>query len=57
MDYIHGTEIFEHLPEVLCVDTISHINSDKHQILIISGRDSFGKMFIILRAFLSYERA
>ena len=37
------------------MDTVSCTNSDKRPLLSISGRDSFGKMFIILRAFLPNE--
>ena len=57
MGYTHGTEIFEHFPEVICVDTVSDTNKNKRPILTISGKDSFGKTFIILRAFLPNERA
>ena len=39
------------------MDTVSHTKSDKRPLLTISRRDSFGKMFIILRAFLRNERA
>ena len=48
---------FHHFPEVICVDTVSHTNKDKRPLLTITGRDSYGKMFIILRALLSNERA
>ena len=50
-------KFFEHFPEVICVDTVSDTNKDKRPLLTISGKDSFGKMFIILRAFLPNERA
>ena len=50
-------KFFHHFPEVICVDTVSHTNKDKRPLLTISGRDSYGKMFIILRAFLPNERA
>ena len=49
--------IFHHFPEVICVDTVCHTNKDKRPLLTISGRDSYGKIFIILRAFLPNERA
>ena len=42
---------FHHFPEVICVDTLSPTNKDKSPLLTIRGRDSYGKMFIILRAF------
>ena len=48
---------FDHFPEVICIDTVSHTNKDERPLLIISGRDSSRKMFIILRAFLRNERA
>ena len=50
-------KFFHHFPEVICVDTVSHTNKDKRPLLTISGRDSYRKMFIILRAFLPNERA
>ena len=50
-------KFFHHFPEVICVDTVSHTNKDKRPLLTISGKDSYGKMFIILRAFLPNERA
>ena len=55
MGYTHGTEKFWTYSEVVCMDTVSCTNSDKRPLLSISGRDSFGKMFIILRAFLPNE--
>ena len=48
---------FEHLLEVICEGTVSDTNKDKCPLLTINGKDSFGKMFIILRAFLPNERA
>ena len=50
-------KLFQYFPEVMCVDTVSDINKDKRPILSISRKDSFGKMLIILRAFLPNERA
>ena len=50
-------KLFHHFPEVICVDTTSHTNKDKRPLLTVSGRDTHGKMFIILRAFLPNERA
>ena len=48
---------FRHFPEVIWVDTFSDTNKDKHPLLTISGKDSFGKLFIFLRAFFPNERA
>ena len=39
------------------MDTVSDTNSDKRPLLTISGKDSFGKIFIILSAFLPNELA
>ena len=50
-------KIFYHFLEVICVDTVSNTNKDKRPLLTISGRDSYGKMFMILRDFLPNERA
>ena len=50
-------KLFHHFPEVICVDTVNQTNKDKRPLLTISGRDTHGKMFIILRAFLPNERA
>ena len=49
-------KIFQPFPKVISVDTVSHTNKDKSPLLTISGRDSYVKMFIILRAFLPNER-
>ena len=57
MGFTHGTNILHHFPEVICVDIVSHTNKDTRPPLTISGRDSYGKMFIILRAILPNERA
>ena len=57
MGYTHGTNFFRHFPEVIFVDSISDTNKDKLPLLTIKGKDSFGKMLIILRAFLPNERA
>ena len=57
MDLPMEQKIFHHFLEVICVDTVSHTNKDKRPLLTISGRESNGKMFIILRAFLPNERA
>ena len=48
---------FHNFLEVICVDTVSHTNKDKPPLLTNSGRDNYGKMFTILRAFLPSERA
>ena len=50
-------DFFDDFPEVTCEYTVSHTNSDKRPLLSISGKDSFGRSFIILRAFLPNERA
>ena len=50
-------KMFHHFPEVIYVDTVSHTNKDKRPLLIISGRDSYEKIFIFLRAFLLNKRA
>ena len=39
------------------MDTVNDTNKYKRPLLTISGKDSFSKMFIILRAFLPNERA
>ena len=48
---------FGHFPEVMCVDTISDTNKEKRPLLTMSKKGSFGKMFMILRAFLPHGRA
>ena len=50
-------KLFHHFPEVICIDTINQKNKDKCQLLIVSGKDTHGKMLIILRAFLPNEGA
>ena len=57
MDYSHWTNFFENFSEVICVDTVSHTNSDKRPLFSINWRDSFCKMFIISRMILRNERA
>ena len=49
-------KIFHHFSEVICVDTVSHTNNDKRPLLTISGRDSYQKMFIVLRAFYQMKK-
>ena len=44
-------------PEVFFVDCVADTNSDKRPLLTLTGKDSKGKMFTILRMFLSNERA
>ena len=44
-------------PKVICFETIDHTNKDKHPLLKISARDTYGKIFVILMAFLPNERA
>ena len=50
-------KFFHQFPEVIGVDTVSHINKGKCPLFTISGRDGYGKMFIILRVFLPNQRA
>ena len=50
-------QLFHHFPEVICVDAFNQTNTDKHPLLTISGRDTHGEMFIILRAYLPNERS
>ena len=57
MGIIHRTKLFGHFLEVICVDTVSDKNKGKRPLLTINGKDSFGKMYIILRAFLPNEKA
>ena len=48
---------FRYFPEVIYVNNASDTNKDKSPLLSFSRKDSFGKMFIILRTFLPNERA
>ena len=50
-------KLFHHFPYMICIDTVNQTNKDKRPILTISGRDTHGKLFIILRAFLPNEKA
>ena len=50
-------KLFRHFPGVICVDTINQTNKDKYPLSTMSERDTHGKMFIILRAFLPNVRA
>ena len=36
-------QFFFHNFPVICVNTVSHTDKDKHSLLTISGRDSYGK--------------
>ena len=43
-------------PGVLFVDTVEKINNKKNPILVVSGKDSDGKMISILRALFPNEK-
>ena len=44
-------------PEVIIVDTVFSTNNESRPLLTIGDKDSMGKMFIILRAFLPHEQS
>ena len=44
-------------PEVFMVDTVGDTNNEKRPLLTITGKDSNGKMFTVLRVFLPNEKA
>ena len=44
-------------PEVLFIDIVEKTNNEKRPLLVVSGKDSDGKMFTILRAFLPNQRS
>ena len=44
-------------PEILCVDTTGDTNNESRPLLTITGKDSNGKTFTVLRAFLPNEKA
>ena len=48
-------ELFILFPEVITVDCTADTNNEAGPLLIMAGKDSFGKMFIFLRAFLPNE--
>ena len=47
--------LFEMFPEVLTVDCTSDTNNESRPLLTMNGKDSNGKMFTVLRAFLPNE--
>ena len=49
--------LFEMFPEVLTVDCTSDTNNESRPLLTMNGKDSNGKMFTVLRAFLPNEQA
>ena len=50
-------KFLHHCPEAIYVNTVSHTYKDKRLLFTISGRETFGKMFVILRTFVPGERA
>ena len=49
-------EKFNLFPEVITVDTLAGTNNETRPMLALGGKDSNGKMFIFLRAYLPNER-
>ena len=49
-------EKFNLFPEVITVDTLAGTNNETRPLLATGGKDSNGKMFIFLRAYLPNER-
>ena len=49
--------IFNLFPEIMTVNTVASTNKENRPLLTITGKDSNGKMFIILRAFLTHEQS
>ena len=49
--------LFEMFPEVLTVDCTSDTNNESRPLLTMNGKDSNGKMFTVLREFLSNEQS
>ena len=47
---------FEMFPEVLTVDTTTKSNNEHRPLLTIAAKNSYGKMFTVLRAFLPNEQ-
>ena len=43
-------------PEVITVDCTADTNNEARPLLTMAGKDSYGRMFIFLRAFLPNER-
>ena len=50
-------KLFHHFSKVIFIDTLNQTNKHKPPLSTISEKDTHGKMFIILRAFLLNERA
>ena len=49
-------EKFNLFPEVITVDTVAGTNNENRPLLAMGGKDSNGKMFIFLRAYLPNEK-
>ena len=49
-------QLFNIFPEVITVDTVHSTNNKTRPMLTIGGKDSNGKMFIILRCFLPHGK-
>ena len=49
--------LFEMFPEVLTIDCTADTNNEGRPLLTMNGKDSNGKMFTVLRAFLPNEKA
>ena len=49
-------QFFTLFPEVIYVDVIKDTNKDDRPLLTVTGKDSNGKMYTFLRAFLPNER-
>jgi hypothetical protein len=49
--------LFKLFPHVLKIDCTPGTNNEKRPLLTITGRDSLGKMFTVMRVFLPNERA
>ena len=48
-------ELVHPFPEVMTVETVASTNIENRPLLTIGGKDSNGRMFIILRAFLPHD--
>ena len=49
-------ERFNLFPEIITVDTVFGTNNENRPLLTMGGKDSNGKMFIFLRAYLPHEK-
>ena len=49
-------KLFNMFPEVICVDTTQDTNNEERPLLTISAKDTHGKMFTVLRAYLPNEQ-